>query len=203
MKETREHIIGLADGLIRSKGFNAFSYSNIAGIMDVRNAAIHYHFPAKSDLGIAVIDKELEEMAHFKRDWDNLRGDEQLKRLMQRFYGGCEKGVICLTGAFTSGYATFPFPLQKRVQEMCRAILDWMTDCLEKGKAEGSLQFQGDAYDRALLVMSSLLSSLLLSRVLGQGTFDRMMTQQLKDLGSSPRIWTPGRIWLDDLDKDE
>jgi len=39
MGETREHIIDLADSLIRKRGFNAFSYSDIATILDIRNAA--------------------------------------------------------------------------------------------------------------------------------------------------------------------
>jgi len=41
MGETREHIIDLADSLIRKRGFNAFSYSDIATILDIRNAAVH------------------------------------------------------------------------------------------------------------------------------------------------------------------
>jgi hypothetical protein len=65
---------------------------------------------------------------------------------------------------------------------MCRTILDWMTECLEMGRKEGSLQFQGSAADRALLVVSALLSSLLLSRVLGREVFDRMLRQLLKDI---------------------
>jgi hypothetical protein len=72
--------------------------------------------------------------------------------------------------------------MQEKVQEMCQAILDWMTSCLEKGRAEGCLHFQGEGRDRALLVMSGLLSSLLLSRVLGLEVFDKMIGQLLKDM---------------------
>jgi hypothetical protein len=68
---------------------------------------------------------------------------------------------------------------------MCRSILDWMAACLEKGRAEGRFVFQGTPQDRALLVMSGLLSSLLLSRVLGEDIFDRMIGQLLQDINAN------------------
>ena len=59
IRDTREEIIDLAEDLIRQNGYNAFSYSDIAAMLEVRPAAIHYHFPSKSDLGVAVIEREL------------------------------------------------------------------------------------------------------------------------------------------------
>ncbi len=44
--------------------------------------------------------------------------------------------------------------MQQKVQEMCKSILDWMAKCLEKGRADKKFSFEGDGYDRALMVMS-------------------------------------------------
>jgi len=185
VKDTRDQIITLADEFIRTRGFNAFSYANIAGIMDLRKPAIHYYFPSKTDLGISVIDKELETMARYRDLHHDLPGDEQLKELVQTFFSSSRRRRICLTGSFTPEYATLPARLQDKVQEMCRLTLDWMTACLEKGKAEGRFAFEGTPQDRALLVMSGLLSSLLLSRVLGEEVFDRMIGQLLQDINAN------------------
>jgi TetR/AcrR family transcriptional regulator, transcriptional repressor for nem operon len=177
MIATRDEIIGLADQLIRSKGFNAFSYSDISAAMDVRNAAIHYHFPSKSALGISVIDEELARIATSRQEWAHLPGDEQIKRIMQGFFDKSRKGMICLTGSLTPDYETFSPDMQLKVVEMCEAILGWLGN------------FHGKAPDRALLLMSTLVSSLLLSRILGPDIFDRMIDQILKDLGTSPAKW--------------
>ena len=184
MPPTRDQIITLADELIRTRGFNAFSYADIAGPLNVRNAAIHYYFPSKADLGTSVIDKELAAMARLKIEGVDLPGDEQLKTLITTFFSSSRKGRICLTGSLTPDYATLPPLLQDKVQQMCRTILDWVEDCLEKGRATGRFSFQGTAEDRALLVMSGLLSSLLLSRVLGESIFDSMIFQLLKDINA-------------------
>lgn len=184
MNDTRNQIIDLADEFIRTRGFNAFSYADIAGIMEVRNAAIHYHFPSKTDLGTSVIDRELETIARARQEYRGLPGDEQLKKAIETSFSRSISQKICLPGALTPEYITLPPPLQDKVRELCCTILDWMTACLEKGRGEGRLSFQGAAGDRALLVISGLLSSLLLSRVLGGDTFDRMVGQLLKDINA-------------------
>ena len=54
---TREQIMQRAEALLLQKGFNGFSYRDISAPMGVKNAAIHYHFPTKGDLGVALIEK--------------------------------------------------------------------------------------------------------------------------------------------------
>ena len=56
-KDTRKRILDLAESLLLDKGFNGFSYKHIAEQLGVKNAAIHYHFPAKSDLGTALVQR--------------------------------------------------------------------------------------------------------------------------------------------------
>ena len=156
--------------------------------MAIRNAAIHYYFPSKTDLGISIVDKEIVAMTRLQSQVEDLPGDLQLKRLMETFFCSSRKGRICLTGSLTPDYATLPPILQDKVQEMCTIILDWVTRCLEKGRTEGRLSFPGAPKDRALLVLSGLLSSLLLSRVLGAAVFDRMIGQLLQDLQANFQV---------------
>ena len=180
--DTRENIIDLAEELIRTQGYNAFSYGDIADVLHIRKAAIHYYFPSKTDLGISVVDREIEKIALNRVEWVQLPGDQQLRRVVETFYGSSRKGWICLNGSLTPDYLTLQPALQEKVETMSRAVLAWVTDCLEKGQKEGSLRFEGTAADRALLVMSALLSSLLLSRVMGREVFERMLNQLLKDM---------------------
>jgi AcrR family transcriptional regulator len=188
MAATRDDIISLADMFLRTRGYNAFSYRDIGGIMDIRNAAIHYYFPSKADLAIAVIGKELDAIKVQRVEWGWLSPEEQLARIIGTFFRLRQKGKICLTGSLTPDYDTFPRSLQDKVQDMCSLILDWMGECLDNGRQTGHFHFSGEPADKALLVMSCLLSSLLLSRVLGKEVFDRMIDQQLMDLGCKIRM---------------
>jgi TetR/AcrR family transcriptional regulator, transcriptional repressor for nem operon len=182
MTPTRDQIIELADQLIRKNGFNGFSYTDISIIMDIRNAAIHYHFPSKSDLGEAVLAAEIAKIATERRDSRDLPGDAQLKKLVTTFYQHCGRGQLCLNGALTPDYYTFTPSMQEGVKRMCADTLDWASHSLEKGRLEDKLHFEGAAADQALLLMSTLLSSLLLSRVLGRSVFDRALDQMLQEM---------------------
>lgn len=182
MSDTKEKIVALADQLVRTKGYNAFSYKDISEPLSIKNAAIHYHFPAKGDLGIGVIEREIKKFNTNTNKWKHLPEDEQLNHLFEVFNTSSKKGVICLMGSLTPDYDTLPEAMQEKVQEMGNGILNWLSNCLENGRSKHLLHFEGAAYDRALLVISNLQSSLLLSRVLGRKTFTRISNQLLKDL---------------------
>src|SRR5882672_12243087 len=58
--DTGEQILDLAEALIQTRGYSAFSYQDISDALGIRKASIHYHFPSKTDLGIAVVDRYVE-----------------------------------------------------------------------------------------------------------------------------------------------
>jgi AcrR family transcriptional regulator len=188
MSATRTLIIRLADTLIRQRGFNAFSYADIATALDIRKAAVHYHFPTKSLLGQAVIGEELRRLDDYKQAYPRPGGNMQLQHLVAVFYRNSQRNAVCLMGALTPEFATFDAEMQTMVQRLCTAIREWVGDCLEEARKAGQLGFAGSARDRASLVVSTLLSSLLLSRVEGAGLFRRMVDQLLEDLGAGWRV---------------
>jgi AcrR family transcriptional regulator len=182
MQDTKERIIALADQLIKTKGYNAFSYKDISDPLEIKNAAIHYHFPTKTDLGVAVVDLETERFKAGTAKWAALPEDKQLKQLFETFNKKHKEGLVCLMGSLSPDYETFPGPLQERVTAMSSTFLDWTASCLENGRKKGLFHFDGDAYDRSLLVMSNMLASLLLTRVMGPKVFSKISNQLLKDL---------------------
>ena len=54
-RDTSEEILNAAEDLLQRRGYNAFSYHHIAVQLGVRNAAIHYHYPSKESLGVALV----------------------------------------------------------------------------------------------------------------------------------------------------
>jgi TetR/AcrR family transcriptional repressor of nem operon len=186
--DTRNEIVYYADSLIREVGYNTFSYADIGKWMDIRPAAVHYYFQTKTDLGQEVIRQELFRIGEFRRWNKNLSGGDQLKRLFRNFYFNSRGNQICLMGSLTPDFATFDPSMQKSVTELCDAVGDWVAYCLEDEREKGRMRFEGTTGDRALLVVSGLMSSLLLGRVQGGEIFARMADRLLADLGADWRI---------------
>ena len=184
MSDTKEKIVLTADQLVRKKGFNAFSYKDISGPLEIKNAAVHYHFPAKMDLGIAVIDREIAGFLSKVKEWNLLPEDKQLQKLFAVFSNHNKQDNICLVASLATDFKTLEAPMQEKVQEMSAHILSWLTTCLENGNKKGIFKFTGPASTRALILITNLQSSLLLARIMGPAVFQQITDQLLEDLRS-------------------
>src|ERR1700722_7592562 len=49
--ETASAILDIAERLVQCRGFNGFSYADIAAELGITKASLHYHFPGKAELG--------------------------------------------------------------------------------------------------------------------------------------------------------
>lgn len=188
MTSTYYDILYLADNLIRKRGFNAISYTDIAVLMDMRNAAIHYHFPTKSDLGRAVIGEEQRRVRDYRKQHADADGEHHFKHLIYTFYNRSQQSAVCLMGALTPEFATFDPEMQQALRQLCIDVQEWVAESLEKARSAGALTFSGDAANRAALVISTLLASLLLARVESADLFPSMINQLLEDLGVRWRV---------------
>ena len=55
--DTSQRILDTAERLVQTRGFNGFSYADIATTLGVTKASLHYHFPAKAELGQRLIER--------------------------------------------------------------------------------------------------------------------------------------------------
>ena len=53
----RDEILAASESLIRKVGFNGFSTRDVADAVGIKAASVHYHFPMKSDIGVAVTER--------------------------------------------------------------------------------------------------------------------------------------------------
>ena len=52
---TATRILDVAERLVQTRGFNGFSYADIAAELGITKASLHYHFAGKAELGEALI----------------------------------------------------------------------------------------------------------------------------------------------------
>jgi TetR/AcrR family transcriptional regulator, transcriptional repressor for nem operon len=184
--DTREAILHTASHLVQSRGFSAFSFGHVAEVLDIKPPAVHYHFPAKADLGLALVGRY---RARYQRWMDEAR-DQDLPgtaciegyfRIATRWCDDNHK--VCPLGILSSEYHALPIEMQPAVAEMITEVTQWLARTLQSGRRAGVLRFEGDAEDVANLVVCSLQGALQNSRVLGRNTFDGVIRQLRASLG--------------------
>src|SRR3954470_14585715 len=60
---TTTRILDVAERLLQARGFNGFSYADVATELGITRAALHYHYPGKAELGEALIARYAERFA--------------------------------------------------------------------------------------------------------------------------------------------
>lgn len=182
IENSKRTILNLAESLLQDKGFNGFSYAHIASELGVKNAAIHYHFPTKEDLSIAVVRRYRE---RFKL-WINnsrvrdLSPEEKLDWFFSIYTNmRADKGKVCLVGSMEAEFNSIPQGLQGEVQTLHKEMLDWLRATLTEGRGAGAFQFTGEPANKAALIMSTLQGGLQMARALGTRKF-RDVIEQIK-----------------------
>ncbi len=186
--DTKQRILDLAEHLIMSRGYNGFSYKDIASALNVRNAAIHYHFPTKKDLGVAVIQRV---QARF-REWDamsaarRLSPVDMLDQAIETYIGYLDSDrYVCLGGSLETDFRTLPTEMQKEVRIYAAEILTWMRNLLSRGREEGLLTFSGPSEDKAFFIIASIQGALQMARVSDKALFYRTVDRLKAELGLS------------------
>lgn len=184
MSVTREKILELGENLIRTKGYNAFSYQDISSELGIKNAAIHYYFPSKKNLGTSIIKTNIQRFEEMVENMESRQFDEwqQLEAFVKIYIKSHREKKKCVVGSFSPDFKTLDESTQKELTKMVEMILNWLSGLLEKGKTSNVFSFADNADSKALVIFSSLVASLQLSGVLNRLDYKSYYQSILDDL---------------------
>jgi len=188
LTDTREQIMDRAAQLLMSRGYNGFSYRDISSHLGVKNAAVHYHFPAKTDLALALIDEYRKVLRRGTAEFMAYGGSalQQLEGFFAFTEQQCRLGrCICPFGAFSVDYADLPEELQRATDRLMKETLNWLAKVMEVGRAAGEFDFDGDARAKALVVLSALQGARQLARIHDIEVLDQVIGQIRQDLNTA------------------
>ncbi|MGA9574956.1 MAG: TetR/AcrR family transcriptional regulator [Lysobacterales bacterium] len=186
INDTREQIMDRAAQLLMSRGFNGFSYRDISSHLGVKNAAVHYHFPAKTDLALALIDEYRRLLR--RRTGEFMAYGGSARQQIEGFFAfsthQCELGrCICPFGAFSVDYCDLPEEVQTATHSFMDETIRWLTRVMEVGRDSGEFSFAGDARAKALVVLSALQGTRQLARIHDIEILGDVIGQIRQDLG--------------------
>ena len=164
--ETATRILDVAERLVQLRGFNGFSYADIAAELDITKASLHYHFAGKAELGRALIERYAERFTAALEAIDQHETDPIAKiRAYEAIYADVlSERRMCLCGMLAAGYDTLAEPMQQAVIEFFDANEAWLTRVLEEGQESGKIKLNGPAREAAQVIVSGLEGAMLIAR---------------------------------------
>jgi TetR/AcrR family transcriptional repressor of nem operon len=166
---TATRVLDAAERMVQVRGFNGFSYADIAAELGITKPALHYHFAGKADLGAALIDRYTTRFTDALAEVDASVGDapSKLAGYADLYLTVLRDRKMCLCGMLAAEYQTLPPPMQDAVIGFFDQNERWLEKILEQGQAEGNLHFEGSARDTARMVIGGLEGAMLVARPYG------------------------------------
>lgn len=171
MNDTRSEIIRLGSELIRSVGYNSFSYADISKTLGIKNAAIHYYFPSKGDLGLEIIRRDLKAFNELTETWKNLDDKLQFFNYIHMHDSFINNHWVCIVGSLSASYNSLPEIMQEELRGLVNTILKWLTALLDDGLKNNAFSFTETPRTKAFMIHSALLSSLQMNKVLNNDVY--------------------------------
>jgi TetR/AcrR family transcriptional regulator, transcriptional repressor for nem operon len=166
---TRELILDEALRLIQALGYTNFSYADISGSLGVTNATVHYHFPAKADLGLAVIKRYRQRLA--ERLADSTQNGQTFRDQFDgfvRMYTGLIEGdyLLCPGAVLAAETRSLPNDMRAEVEQFFVDQEQWLADRIRQ-LATSALRTISDDCPTQLArhIVASLEGALIISRV--------------------------------------
>lgn len=185
MVDTREQIMDRAAELLMSRGYNGFSYRDISSHLGVKNAAVHYHFPVKADLAVALVEEYRQVLRSKTSEFMAYGGSAlaQIEGFFEMATRQCQVGrCICPIGAFSIDYTDLPEEVRNVTSSFVDETLKWLIQVLEVGREQNEFSFNGDARPRAVSILTSLQGARQVVRISGIEILNDVVTQIRQDL---------------------
>jgi TetR/AcrR family transcriptional repressor of nem operon len=180
---TKQQTLEVAERLVQVRGFNGFSYADIATELHITKASLHYHFPGKAELGEALIARYSARFADAleRIDHETTAARAKLDAYVSIYSGVLRANRMCLCGILAAEYETLPKSMRDAVTRFFEDNEAWLTNVIAQGQADGSLSVRGTASDASQMILNGLEGAMLLARTHGGLTRFQSSARQLLD----------------------
>ena len=168
---TAERIVGEGRRLIMTRGYNGFSYADVAAAIGIRKASIHHHFAGKNDLVAAVVEQsraliraQVEQLARAEPD-----AIEQL-RAYAGYWERCiadDSAPFCVAAMLAAELPSLPDDVAGVVRAHFVELSEWLAHLLALGVRQGSVTLVGSPENEADAFMSAIYGAMLSARAFG------------------------------------
>lgn len=184
--DTATAILDIAERLVQRRGFNGFSYADVASELGVTKASLHYHFAGKAQLGAALIDRYSARFAEALAEIDArpVPPVEKLRAYCDLYRVVLGEGRMCLCGVLAAEYETLPDAMRQAVTAFFDANQAWVATLIESGR-HGGLHVAGTAVGAARTVIAALEGAMLVSRPYGgTGVLDSVSARIIEEFSA-------------------
>jgi TetR/AcrR family transcriptional repressor of nem operon len=133
ISETKQRILDAARLTVQAHGYSGLNFRHLAKVVGIKSASIHYHFPGKADLGVAVARRYWEDTsaaleAMLAETSDPVRCLHQYPDIFRKSLES--ENRLCLCSFMAAEYDDLPEAVKKEVQIFADVNVAWLSRVL-------------------------------------------------------------------------
>lgn len=165
-RPTASAILDAAERLVQTRGFNAFSYADVAKELGITKPALHYHFPGKAELGEALLARYTERFDQALQTIEASGTDavQKLGAYADLYAQVLAEDRMCLCGMLATDYDTLSDPMRQAVITFFDRNESWLAAVIEQGRNEGTIRVDGSSRELAQMIIGTLEGVMLVAR---------------------------------------
>jgi TetR/AcrR family transcriptional repressor of nem operon len=177
----RDEILDIAEAMIRNAGFNAFSTRDVASAVGIKASSVHYYFPTKVDIGVAVTERYTDRFLKQLGDPARFKGDA--REAVSLYVNSFRETLIrddklCLCAVLGAEIGGLP----QEIGSHTRIFFDRNIAWLKKALAGSSRMSAAEANAFAVHILAALEGGMILSKSLGKEKIFESVAAILKRL---------------------
>jgi TetR/AcrR family transcriptional regulator, transcriptional repressor for nem operon len=183
--DTPSEILDVAERLVQSRGFNAFSYADVAAELGITKPALHYHYASKAELGEALIVRYAARFNDALSRIDRVCSDgrSKLEAYAELYREVLAQQRMCLCGMLAADFPTLSSAMRTGVVRFFDDNDAWLAQVLEQGRRDRTLRYEGSSRDAARMIVGALEGAILIARPYGDvARFEATAARLIADL---------------------
>jgi TetR/AcrR family transcriptional repressor of nem operon len=165
---TRSRILGTARDIIQARGYGRLHYAEVSQTVGIQGPTIHYYFPHKADLGVAVLADYRAELAAKLAaiDRESATAEKKIARYIDLYTAVLDEDEehMCPGGMLAAEVVSLPPDLQAEVREFFADNERWLAGVLAELEG-GSAVPAAELTVKARRLLSALQGALLIARL--------------------------------------
>ncbi len=160
---SREAILAAAKSTAQAHGYSGLNFRDLARDVGIKSSSVHYYFPSKAELGVAVARRYWEDTAAVLEAMLAETADPArcLRQYPEIFRKSLEsENRLCLCSFMAAEYDDLPEAVKKEVQAFADVNVAWLSKVLSAASAISSQESEL----RARAIFAAIAGAQLLAR---------------------------------------
>ena len=165
--DRKTELLEITIGLIATRGYDSFSYADLAQASGLTKASVHHHFPGKEDLAVAVLDHLNATLIAPMQVCLQEQGPAALGLVMQSLGQRDWGAQVCPFASMHAQFNVLPIRVQQRLTEVTALEVQVFAALLQAHATQPGMRLLVEPDVAARILLSAAKGALFYGRAMG------------------------------------